>query len=59
MMRRCLYNRDAFEYVFEFGKKFFETYKDEQKIISMNFLDAHEPTGQNIKTMDDGLESYL
>jgi len=29
MFRRCLFNRDGFEYLFEFGEKFWSTYKDE------------------------------
>ena len=57
--RRCLYGKDAFEYVLEFSKKFLETYKNEKKILKMGFNDAHESTGQVITYLDEPLKNFI
>jgi phosphoglycerol transferase MdoB-like AlkP superfamily enzyme len=57
--RRCLYGRDVFEYVFEYSKKFLETYKNEKKIFKMGFNDAHESTGEVIRYMDESLKNFI
>ena len=57
--RRCLYGKDAFEYVLEFSKKFLETYKDEKKILKMGFNDAHESTGEVIRYLDKPLKNFI
>ena len=57
--RRCLYGKDAFEYVLEFSKKFLETYKNEKKIFKMGFNDAHESTGEVIRYMDESLKNFI
>ena len=59
MMRRCLYNRDTFEWVFEFGYKFLEKYKDERKFLRLGFIDGHEGTMEAIKYLDKHLFKFL
>ena len=44
MMRRCLYGKDTFDWVFEFGYKFLEKYKNERKFLRLGFIDGHEGT---------------
>ena len=59
MMRRCLYNKDTFEWVFEFGYKFLEQYKDERKFLRLGFIDGHEGTMEAIKYLDKHLFKFL
>jgi len=58
-LRRCLYGKDVFEHVYEYGNQFWRTYKDEKKILYLDFLVAHEGTGEVIKYMDDALYNFL
>ena len=58
-IRRCLYGRDTFEYVLEYGQKFWETYKDNKKFLRLGFIDAHERTEEVIKYMDEPLYLFL
>ena len=59
IIRRCLYGRDAFEYVLEYGTKFWETYSDNKKFLRLGFIDAHERTEEVIKYMDGPLTEFL
>ena len=59
MMRRCLYNKDTFEYVFEFGYKFLENYKNERKFLRLGFIDGHEGTMEVVKYLDKHLYKFL
>ena len=57
--RRCLYGKDTFEYVFEYGKKFLEAYKNERKFLRVAFIDPHETTIAVVKYMDDAISDFL
>ena len=57
--RRCLYGRDTFEYVLEYGEKFWETYINEHKFLRLSFQDAHEGTLEVIKYLDIKLAEFL
>ena len=57
--RRCLYGKDTSEYVFEYGNKFWEAYKNERKFVRLSFIDAHEGTLEVIKYLDDYLYKFL
>ena len=57
--RRCLYNRDSYEYVFEYAKKFFDAYKSENKIFMLHFMDMHEGTSEAIRYLDKPLAKFL
>ena len=59
VLRRCLYGRDSFEYVLEYGQKFWETYKDNKKFLRLGFIDAHERTQEVIKYLDEPLFNFL
>ena len=59
VLRRCLYGRDSFEYVLEYGQKFWETYKDNKKFLRLGFIDAHERTQEVIKYLDEPLYLFL
>ena len=57
--KRCLYGKDSFEYVFEYGKKFLESYKNQKKFIRLGFIDAHEGSMELIKYIDNSLFNFL
>lgn len=57
--RRCLYGRDTFEYVIEYGEKFWETYSKEHKFLRLSFQDAHEGTLEVVKYLDVKLAEFL
>ena len=56
---RLLYGRNSFEYVIDYGIKFWETYKNNKKLFRMSFMDGHEDTGEVTKYMDDYLTKKL
>ena len=58
-IRRCLYNKDTFQYTFEFAQNFWQTYKNEPKLLDINLLDAHESLGDNISTVDEAIVTFL
>ena len=58
-VRRCFYERDTGEYIFEYILKFLETYKDERKFLRLISNDAHEGTGELIKYIDNALHDFL
>ena len=57
--RRCFYNKDTAEYMFEYILKFLETYKHERKFVRLISNDAHEGTGEVVKYIDKALHSFL
>ena len=57
--RRCLYQKDVYEYNFMYGNDFFEKYKNNKKLLRLYFLDAHEATYQIVKFLDAPLCDYL
>ena len=57
--RRCLYGRDTFEYIIEYGEKFWETYLKEHKFLRLSFQDAHEGTLEVVKYLDIKLAEFL
>ena len=58
-VRRCFYERDTGEYIFEYILKFLETYKHERKFLRLISNDAHEGTGELIKYIDNALHDFL
>ena len=59
ILRKCLFGLDSFEYLIEFGKQFWNKYKNNKKYLRLSFQDGHEPTGQVVKFLDGGLYNYL
>jgi len=57
--RRCLYGRDTFDYVLDYGEKFWDAYKNERKFLRVAFQDAHEGTGEVVRYLDERLEIFL
>ena len=59
VIRRCLYQKDTYEYVIEYGKQFWENYKENKKFLRLSFIDAHESTGEVVKYLDKPLYDFL
>ena len=59
IFRRCLYEKDTFEYVFEYILKFLEAYKTNRKFFRIQFIDAHEGTMEVVKYLDEPLLNFL
>ena len=59
LLRRCLYGRDTFEYVYDYADLFWDAYPNERKFARISFIDAHEGTLEVIKYMDNYLEKFL
>ena len=59
IVRHCLYQRDSYEYVIEYGKQFWETYKENKKFLRLSFIDAHESTGEVVKYLDKPIYDFL
>jgi hypothetical protein len=57
--KRCLYGRNTFEYVLEYGEKFWKTYLNERKFLRVGFQDAHEGTGEVARYLDEELSQFL
>ena len=59
ILRKCLYGKDTFKFLIEYGKKFWEAYPDNKKFLRIMFQDGHEPTGQVVKYLDEYLYNFL
>ena len=57
--RRCLYGRDTFEYILEYGEKFWAAYSKEHKFLRLSFQDAHEGTLEVVKYLDVKFAEFL
>ena len=38
ILRKCLYGKDTFKYLIEYGKKFWEAYPDNKKFLRIMFM---------------------
>ena len=59
IIRRCLYERDSFDYNFEYITQFLEAYKNERKFFRITIGDGHEATTEVIKFIDKSLRSFI
>jgi len=58
-MKRCLYNKDTFEYVIKYGKLFWDAYPNNNKFLLLGFFDGSEKSGEVVKYMDFTLSDFL
>ena len=59
IIRKCLYNKEVNNYVFDYAKQFLNTYSEEKKYLELYILDGHEGTGDAIGYLDDPLFDFL
>jgi hypothetical protein len=56
--RRCLYGKDSYEYVFNYGKLFWEAYPESNKFLRLGFFDGNEKTGEVVKYIDEYMVDF-
>lgn len=59
IFRKCLYGKDTFEYLLDFGDLFWNNYSEQKKFMQLSFMDAHEITLETIKYLDQPLLDFL
>jgi hypothetical protein len=59
LLRRCFYGKDVHDYIFEYGKKFWEAYPNNKKFLRMGFNDGHESTFEVLKYLDEPMANFL
>ena len=58
-LRRCIYGKDGVEYAFEYGKDFWDKYKEMPKFLEIGLQDVHETTGQGSRYVDEHMANFL
>lgn len=59
LVRRCLYGKDTHDYVIEYGKKFWDTYEDQPKVLELGFMDGNGPSDELAKYLDEPIYMFL
>ena len=59
LLKRCFYGKEIHDYIFEYGKKFWETYIGNRKFLRLAFNDGHESSFEVIQYIDDALYNFL
>lgn len=59
LLKRCFYGKQVHDYVFEYGKKFWEAYKDNKKFLRLVFNDGDESTFEVTQYLDEPLYEFL
>ena len=57
--KRCLYGKNTYEYVFNYGKLFWDAYPNNNKFLLLGFFDSSERSGEVVKYMDNSLSDFL
>ena len=59
LVKRCLYNKLATSYLYEYGSQFWRKYIDNRKFLIIASNDGHEGTLEILKYLDNLLFSFL
>ena len=59
LMRRCFYGNDSFDYILNYSKLFWKTYKGSRRFLRLSSMDSHEATGELISLFDRPLTNFL
>ena len=57
--KRCLYGKNSFEYVLDYGYQFWTKYNNNKRFLRLGFFDGNEKTGEVIKYLDKYLYEFL
>ena len=58
-IKKCLYGKNSFEYILEYGYQFWTKYKNNKKFLRLGFFEGNEKTGEVIKYLDYYLYNFL
>lgn len=59
VLRKCLYGKESFDYVLEYGKKFWKTYKSNKRFLRIVCTYSHEYSYEKAKYTDNSLYEFL
>ena len=59
MVRRCLYGKDTYDHVLDYGNKFWHTYQEMPKVLEIGFMDGHEPSNELLQYLDMPLYNFF
>jgi hypothetical protein len=59
IFRRCLYGKEVSNYQLDYAQQFLTKYKDQSKLLHMDFVEAHEGTGEVVAYLDTKLFEML
>ena len=57
--KRCLYGKNTYEYILNYGKLFWDAYPFNNKFLLLGFFDSSEKSGEVVKYMDNSLSDFL
>ena len=58
-LKRCIFGKNTFEYVLNYGKIFWEAYPQNKKFLRLGFFDGNERTGEVVKYLDEYLVDFI
>ena len=58
-LKRCLFGKNTFEYVINYGKLFWDAYPENNKFLQLGLFDGNERTGEVVKYLDDNLVDFI
>ena len=58
-IKRCLYGKNSYEYVFNYGKIFWDAYPNNNKFLLLGLFDGSEKSGEVVKYMDNALSDFF
>ena len=58
-IKKCLYGKNSFEYVLEYGYQFWTKYTNNKKFLRLGFFEGKEKTGEVIKYLDYYLYQFF
>ena len=58
-IKKCMYGKNSFEYVIDYGYEFWTKYPDNKKFLRLGFFEGNEKTGEVIKYLDYYLYKFL
>ena len=59
ILKKCLYGKENFEYIVEYGRQFWNAYKDNKRFLRIVNTYAHEYSGEKSKYTDTILYNFL
>ena len=57
--RRCIYGKDSFQHVIDYGRLFWDAYPHNNKFLKLSFFDGNERTGEVVKYLDNDLMNFF
>ena len=58
-IKKCLYGKNSFEYVLDYGYQFWTKYQKNKKFLRLGFFEGNEKTAEVIKYLDKPLFQFL